>query len=218
MRALQRPLDLLLVLCSAPLWLPLMGCVAAAILMSGGRPMLHAQLRLGRDQRPFRMHKFRTLVVEHTPGATVAPDGDPRITPAGGFLRKWRLDELAQLFDVLRGAMSVVGPRPERPEHLQAVPEEIRRRVYSVRPGLTGPASVAFLAEDEYLAGVPDPVSTYCRVLLPAKLRMELDYLERWSLPGDLRIIARTARCLFSPAARRRSRHMIEQLAATGDR
>jgi lipopolysaccharide/colanic/teichoic acid biosynthesis glycosyltransferase len=86
--------------------------------------------------------------------------------------------------------------------------------VYSVRPGITGPAAIAFLAEDEYLASVPNPVDVYCRVLLPEKLRLELDYVERWTFATDLKLIAQTLLRVFSIQARRRSLRMIEQIAA----
>ncbi len=111
--------------------------------------------------------------------------------------------------------MSLVGPRPERLEHLQEIPVAVRQRVYAVRSGLTGPAAIAFRAEDEYLAALPDPVHVYFRILLPEKLRLELEYVEPWSLMTDLEIIVLTLLRVFSTSARRRSRQMIEQVAAT---
>jgi lipopolysaccharide/colanic/teichoic acid biosynthesis glycosyltransferase len=211
---MKRLLDVLLVLCSLPVTLPLMALVALWIALEGSGSVLHAQVRVGRGGREFLMHKFRTLHADREGGATVTPAGDPRITRPGRLLRPWRLDELPQLFDVLRGAMSLVGPRPERPEHLREIPAAVRQKVYSVRPGLTGPAAIAFLAEDEYLATVTDPVTAYCRILLPEKLRLELEYVERRSISTDLKIIAVTLVRVFSPQARRRSRAMIEQIVA----
>ncbi len=210
---LKRALDVLLVLASSPVWLPLGVGVALWVRLQDSGPVIYSETRVGRAGRAFVLHKFRTLV-HGARGPSVAPHGDPRVTRAGRFLRKWRLDELPQLLDVLRGAMSLVGPRPERAEHLAAIPAAIRRRVSSVRPGLTGPAAIAFLAEDEYLAGVTDPVRTYCQVLLPEKLRLELDYVERGTLLTDLRLIAATLWRVFSPRAHRRSLRMIERLAA----
>jgi len=146
-------------------------------------------------------------------GATVAPEGDPRITRSGTLLRRWRLDELPQLFNVLRGDMSIVGPRPERPEHLREIAEPVLNKVYSVRPGLTGPAAIAFIAEDTYLANMPDPLDTYCRVILPAKLRLETEYVGHWSLITDLRIIVKTIINVLSPLAYHRSLSMIMRVA-----
>ncbi|MDH3714782.1 MAG: sugar transferase [Gammaproteobacteria bacterium] len=211
---MKRVLDVLLVLSSLPVTLPLIGLVALWIVLDGSGSVIHAQVRVGRGGREFLMHKFRTLYADREGGATVTPEGDPRITRPGQFLRRWRLDELPQLFDVLRGVMSLVGPRPERPQHLRGIPAGVRQTVYSVRPGLTGPAAIDFLAEDDYLATVADPVDAYCRILLPEKLRLEREYVERRSALTDLRILALTLPRVLSAKARRRSRAMIEQIAA----
>jgi len=210
----KRILDILLAASSLPVALPLMALIATWIALDGSGSIIHSQARIGRGGRVFLMHKFRTLRADHEAGATVTPEGDTRVTRPGRFLRPWRLDELPQLFDVLRGVMSLVGPRPERPEHLREIPPGVREKVYSVRPGLTGPAAIAFLAEDEYLGTVPDPVGVYCRILLPEKLRLETEYVEHGSALTDLRIIALTLRRIFSANARRRSLAMIERIAA----
>jgi lipopolysaccharide/colanic/teichoic acid biosynthesis glycosyltransferase len=210
----KRIFDMALVLVTLPLSLPIMGLVALWVLVDGSGSIIHRQIRVGRGERKFPIHKFRTLKSGFEDGATVAPAGDPRITRRGRFLRKWRLDELPQVFNVLSGEMSLVGPRPELEQHLQQIPAGIRQRVYSVRPGITGPAAIAFLAEDEYLASVPNPVDVCCRVLLPEKLRLELDYVERWTFATDLKLIAQTLLRVFSIQARRRSLRMIEQIAA----
>lgn len=211
---LKRLFDVVLVIATLPLSLPLMGLIALWIMLDGSGSIIHSQLRTGRGGREFFMHKFRTLKSGIEGGATVAPEGDPRISRPGSFLRKWRLDELPQLFDVLAGEMSLVGPRPELPQHLNEIPAGVRKKVYSVRPGVTGPSAIAFLAEDEYLATVSDPVNVYCRILLPEKLRLELEYVESWSFVTDLRLIVQTLLNVFSNEARRRSRRMIEQIGA----
>lgn len=213
-RFFKRLFDLVLVLVTLPLLIPLMGLVALWVLLDGPGPVLHRQIRVGQGGREFLIHKFRTLLHHAETKPTVAPAGDPRITRPGRFLRKWRLDELPQLYDVLRGEMSLVGPRPEMPEHLQQIPAEVKKKIYSIRPGITGPAAITFLAEDEYLATVPDPVNVYCRILLPEKLRLELEYIERWSFTTDLKLIAQTLLRVFSPDAHRRSRRLIEQISA----
>lgn len=214
----KRIFDLTVVLLTLPLSFPLMVLVALWILLDGGRPVVHRQLRVGRGGEEFRIHKFRTLYADAEVKPTVAPMGDPRITRPGRFLRKWRLDELPQLVNVLRGEMSLVGPRPEMPEHLKAIPAGVREKIYCVRPGITGPAALAFIAEDEYLATTPDPVDVYRRVLLPEKLRIELDYVEHWTLSADLALIYQTALRVFSSEARRRSRRMIERIATAATR
>ena len=210
----KRIFDVMVVLVTLPLTLPLMGLVALWIMLDGAGPIVHRQLRVGRGGEEFLIRKFRTLYADAEVKPTVAPGGDPRITRPGRFLRKWRLDELPQVLNVLRGEMSLVGPRPEMAEHLQAIPASVRKKVYSVRPGITGPAAVAFLAEDEYLATVPNPVKVYREILLPEKLRLEFGYVEHWKFSTDLILIGQTALRLFSSEARRRSRHMIEQIAS----
>ncbi|HSS63691.1 MAG TPA: sugar transferase [Gammaproteobacteria bacterium] len=213
-RAVKRIFEVVLVLATLPLSLPIMGLVATWILLEGSGPVIHRQTREGQGGRAFLIHKFRTLTDDSGGKPTVAPEGDPRITRSGRFLRKWRIDELPQIFDVLRGEMNLVGPRPELPVHLKEIPATIRKKVYSVRPGITGPAAIAFLAEDEFLATVPEPAMVYCRILLPEKLRLELEYVEHWTFTTDLKIIVQTALQIFSAGARRRSRLMIEQMGA----
>ncbi len=210
----KRAFDLTLTLTTLPLWLPLMGLVALWLFVDGNGSVIHRQVRVGREGRAFRMHKFRTLLPNADEQPTVAPDGDPRITRPGAFLRRWRLDELPQIFDVLRGKMSLVGPRPEIPEHLKQIPASVKEKVFAVRPGITGPAAIAFLAEDAYLATIKDPVDVYCRVILPEKLRMELEYVERRSFATDLKLIVQTLLRVVSTEAHRESRDMIEQIAA----
>ena len=210
----KRAFDLTLIFVTLPVWLSLMGLVVLWLLMDGTGPVIQRSVRIGKGGRAFRMHKFRTLVPDADEQPTVAPDGDPRITRRGAFLRRWRLDELPQIFDVLRGRMSLVGPRPEMPEHLMEIPASVKERVYAVRPGITGPAAIAFLAEDDYLATATDPVEVYCRVILPEKLRVELEYVERWNFATDLKLIVQTLLRVVSTEAHRKSREMIEQIAA----
>lgn len=213
-RAVGRVLDLVLTLAILPLALPLMAGLALWIRLDSAGPAIHAQPRVGRGGRAFRLHKLRSMRAGPDPGRPIAPVGDRRITRAGRFLRRWRLDELPQLFDVLRGAMSLVGPRPERRENLIGISADALGRLQAVRPGLTGPAAIDFLAEDEALATVDDPLAAYRCIVLPAKVRIELDYLARWSLCADLRILAQTLARIGSAAARRRSLARIQALLA----
>lgn len=184
--------------------------LAALLLRAGGGPVLFAQRRLGRGGVPFTLHKLRTLST--TAGEPVAPAGDPRVTRLGRGLRRWRLDELPQLVDVLRGRMALVGPRPEVPANLTAVPAADLARVLAVRPGITGPTQLRFLAEDEVLAEVAEPARVYREVLMPAKVREDLAWLGRRTLRGDLAVLLRTPFVLASRRARARSRARVRAL------
>jgi lipopolysaccharide/colanic/teichoic acid biosynthesis glycosyltransferase len=145
---------------------------------------------VGRFGEPFVIHKFRTMRVE--PGAAITVGDDPRITRSGRLLRQAKLDELPQLWDVLRGAMSLVGPRPELLRYVELYPEPLKRAVLTVRPGITDPASLAYSHEAELLAVAADPEREYREVILPAKLRLSADYAAHASLASDLKLIART--------------------------
>ncbi|MFN3860924.1 MAG: sugar transferase [Roseateles sp.] len=172
------------------LLMPLLLLVALWVKLDSPGPVLFRQTRVGRHGVPFTIHKFRSMRVE--PGAAITVGEDPRITRSGRFLRASKLDELPQLWDVLRGAMSLVGPRPELPCYVALYPADLREQVLSVRPGITDPASLAFSHEAELLAAASDPEREYREVVLPAKLRLSADYAARASLRSDLRLIART--------------------------
>ena len=169
---------------------PLLLLSAVWIKLDSPGPVLFRQTRVGRHGVPFTIHKFRTMRVE--PGAAITVGADPRITRAGHFLRQTKLDELPQLWDVLRGAMSLVGPRPELPSYVVLYPADLRERVLAVRPGITDPASLAFSHEAELLAAAADPEREYREVILPAKLQLSAEYAAQATLATDLRLIART--------------------------
>lgn len=165
-------------------------------------PVFFRQERVGRGGRIFRIHKFRTMVVnapDRGPGITVGDDA--RITRAGRWLRSTKVDELPQLIDVLTGHMSLVGPRPELPRYVALYPPTLREQVLAVRPGITDPASLRYADEAALLASAADPEREYCDVLLPAKLRLSADYARRATFTTDLRVLAQTLR-LLSRAAR----------------
>lgn len=171
---------------------PLLLLTALWIRLDSPGPVLFRQTRVGRHGQPFTIHKFRTMRI--APGAALTVGADPRITRAGRWLRATKLDELPQLWDVLRGAMSLVGPRPELPRYVALYPAELRERVLAVRPGITDPASLAFSHEAELLAAAADPEREYVEVVLPAKLKLSADYAARASLATDLRLILATLR------------------------
>ena len=147
----------------------------------------------------------------------IAPEGDPRVTRIGAWLRHFRLDELPQLYDVLRGRMALVGPRPETPANLSAVDEEQLDRWLSVRPGVTGPTQLAFIAEDELLRQFASPTQTYRRVLVPAKVAHGIKWLATRTLASDLAVLPQTLVVLASRRARFRSRRHIEALLREGE-
>ncbi len=181
-RILKRGMDLVLGLLLLLLALPLMVMVTLAVLVSSGRPAFYRQERMGLDGRTFRILKFRSMRIdaEAATGAVWAKDDDPRSTPIGRVLRRFSLDELPQLINVLKGEMSLVGPRPERPELIREFREKLPRYMlrHRIPAGLTGWAQVNGLRGDTDLA---------------KRLKYDLEYLERWSLPRDLTILARTA-------------------------
>jgi lipopolysaccharide/colanic/teichoic acid biosynthesis glycosyltransferase len=175
--------------------------IAAAVRALYGPPVLHRGRRMGRGGREFEILKFRTMTVA-TGGSAVTAAGDPRVTRLGGWLRRTKLDELPQLVNVLRGEMSLVGPRPEDPRFARHYRDRYAA-VLSVRPGITGPAAVRFRHEEELLRGVADPEEHYEAVLLPAKLDLDLDYVRHHSIRVDLAILADTVRAVLSGSSGR---------------
>lgn len=180
--------------------LPILALVAFLLRMtSPGAPTLFAHTRAGLRGRPFRMLKFRTMVPNaHLLGPPVTQANDPRITRIGRILRKTKLDELPQLINVLRGEMSLVGPRPQVPEYVEEFYPDIPRAVIlSVRPGITGRTQVWLRHEEAVLAAQPDPIEFYKYDLLPRKVESDVLYVNGMSLLGDLKLLWMTfLRCL----------------------
>ncbi|HEX5719207.1 MAG TPA: sugar transferase [Thermoanaerobaculia bacterium] len=171
---------------SSPILLLTAGLVAAT---SSG-PVLFRQQRVGLNGRPFSLLKLRTMRVAPE-GSQLTTAGDVRITPVGRWLRRFKLDEIPQLWNVVRGDMSLVGPRPEVPRYVDESP--LWQQVLSARPGLTDPVTLRLRDEEALLAGVEDPESFYRERLLPWKLRGYRDYLERRSWATDLGVLGATA-------------------------
>lgn len=170
-----------------------MGLIAVAIVLTDGLPVLFRQTRVGRHGREFTLLKFRSM--RGAPkGASggFEPGQTGRVTGVGRLLRRTKLDELPQLFNVLRGDMSIVGPRPEVPRWT-AVHGEMWKVVLSVRPGLTDPASLAFSDEESMLAAAADPEAAYRDDVLPRKLRLAMEYARTRTVAGDVRIMVATA-------------------------
>jgi len=195
----KRLFDLLGAALALLLLAPLLLGVALWIRLDSPGPVFYRQERVGRHGVPFRIHKFRTMR-SGAAGLPLTVGADPRITRAGHFLRRTRLDELPQFIDVLRGRMSLVGPRPEVPRYVAHYPAALRERALAVRPGMTDPASLAFIDESKRLAAAADPEREYVEVILPAKLRCAADYAEHASLATDLRVLWQTLRALLRQA------------------
>jgi lipopolysaccharide/colanic/teichoic acid biosynthesis glycosyltransferase len=177
-----------MVLAGAPIAL----AIGAMVRLTSGSPIMFAGDRLGIDARVFKMYKFRTMTVGANQGAAVTRDADERVTAFGRFLRKWKLDELPQLINVVQGTMSLVGPRPESPRYLSVYTGE-RLTVLTVKPGITGPTQLAFRHEEKILRQ-GDFEDYYRDVLLPQKLALDLEYVRNRSLARDMKLILATAR------------------------
>lgn len=175
---------------------PLMLGIAAWIKLDSPGPVFFRQERVGRFGVPFRIHKFRTMV-HGGQGALITVGTDSRITRAGAFLRRAKLDELPQLIDVFCGAMSLVGPRPEVPRYVAMYPAALRDKVLSVRPGITDVASLEYRDENERLAQAADPEREYVDVVMPAKLKLAAHYVDHASLVFDLQLILKTVRLVW---------------------
>ena len=180
--------------------LPFLAVVAIAIKLDSSGPVLFCQCRMGRGFRRFRILKLRTMHIQ-LPGPAYTLGHDPRITRIGRLLRWLKVDELPQLWNVLRGDMSLVGPRPVVPE-LALEFEESYTRLLAVRPGLTDPASLKYYRENDLLDLLPDPKSYFKTVIIPDKLRLSEAYLERASVLTDLGVMARTAQVLVAAILR----------------
>lgn len=170
---------------------PLLAVVALliAIKMPGG-PVLFRQKRVGQYGELFTMVKFRSMTVAHG-GSSISVAGEERITPLGAKLRKYKLDELPELWNVLIGDMSFVGPRPDVPGYADKLVGE-DREILQLKPGITGPASLKYRNEEEILASVEDPIRYNDEVIFPDKVRINREYMEEWSFWGDIRIIFKT--------------------------
>jgi len=177
---------------------PLLGLIALLIKLDSKGPVFYRGKRVGRFGSPFRIFKFRSMVekAEELGGPSTASD-DPRLTKIGKFLKKYQLDELPQLINVLKGEMSLVGPRPEVKKYVDMMAEEERKTVLSVRPGMTDLASLWNFHEGEILKGSPDPEKTYMEKIRPTKIKLQLEYVKNRSFWLDLKIILKTILKIF---------------------
>lgn len=191
MNATQRTFDLVSSAAGLVLLAPLLLGLAVWIRLDSPGPIFFRGVRVGKGGAPFRIWKFRTMIVDAAArGAGITTRDDPRITRSGKFLRQYKLDELPQLWNVLRGEMSLVGPRPEDPRYV-ALYTPAQRAVLDVSPGITSAASLSFRHEEALLHGA-DWERTYTESVLPKKLDIELYYLRHRTLWSDLAIVGKT--------------------------
>ena len=194
----KRLFDLCCAAAGLVLLAPVLAAVALWVVWDSPGPAFFRQQRVGRAGRLFHIVKFRTMhprAEAAGPPLTVGADG--RITRAGHWLRRTKIDELPQLFNVLLGHMSLVGPRPEVPRYVALYPAGLREKVLSVRPGITDFASIEYRDESTLLARSTDPERTYREVVLPAKLALQARYVDEAGVLTDLRLIVRTLRAIF---------------------
>lgn len=216
----RRALDLVL---GAPALLvaaPLILILGLAVRLGSPGPAFFVQWRVGRHRRPIRVVKLRTMVRDaERLGSQVTAAHDPRVTPLGRLLRASKLDELPQLWNVVRGDMSLVGPRPEVERYIDALPPA-GERLFGVRPGVTGSASIAFRDEERLLEGVADRERAYREIVLPAKVEVALQDVDDQSLVHDLAILTRTVLAVLGmvpphPAFERVRVHLAGGVGAT---
>lgn len=176
---------------------PLFLMIILAIRLNSPGPAFYLQERVGKNRKPFRLFKFRSMHTDADKGNAITVGArDSRITSIGYYLRKFKLDELPQLINVLNGDMSLVGPRPEVKKFVDLYSED-QLKVLSVRPGLTDLASIEYRNENELLEGKSDPIDFYIKEIMPAKLRLNQYYIEHQSLGLDIKIIFKTLLCIF---------------------
>ena len=173
--------------------LPLMLLASLAVMTSRG-PIFFASNRVGQGRKRIRVLKFRTMFHRKDLGVQLTRRADDRVTEAGRFLRAWKIDELPQFINVVRGDMSLVGPRPDSAEFLDALPTHVRRVLSSIKPGITSVASMVFRNEEELLSRVPEKelTSYYVNTLLPEKISLDLEYASRASVLADLKLLLQT--------------------------
>jgi lipopolysaccharide/colanic/teichoic acid biosynthesis glycosyltransferase len=201
---MRRVIDVLFALCALIVFSPLMIAIAFLIKREDGGPVFYRGRRVGRSGAPFRMFKFRSMVLNaERLGGTATSDDDDRITRAGKLLRKYKLDELPQLINIVVGDMNLVGPRPEVQKYVDMY-SDLEREILTARPGITDWASIWNSDEGAVLAGSPDPERAYEELLRPTKLKLQMLYVRNRTFWTDLKIIIYTARKLvdkrFVPA------------------
>jgi len=196
-RVLKRLLDFGLSLIGLTMLGPLFGIIALAIILDSPGPVFYRGNRIGKDGTPFRILKFRTMVVHaDRMGSALTSGGDPRVTRVGRIMRKLKIDELPQLVNVLRGEMSLVGPRPESPGYVALYTSQ-QRQVLEAQPGITGLTQIRFRNEEALLRRYADVETAYIETIMPYKLSLDMEYIAQRSFLLDVKLVAQTVSCLF---------------------
>ena len=190
---IKRVFDFMFALLGLIILSPVLLVLSIMIKLSSRGAVFYSQYRVGRHGELFKLVKFRTMMkdAEKMDGGSITVAGDKRVTPVGGILRRWKLDELATLWNVLKGDMSFVGPRPDVPGYADQLEGEARK-ILSFRPGITGTSTLKYRNEEQLLASVSDPEKYNDEVIFPDKIRINLDYIDNWSFWGDIYIIFKT--------------------------
>lgn len=173
---------------------PFLLIIALIVVIDSPGGAIYKQERIGKNGKPFNIFKFRTMMKNTGLELTLANDG--RVTRVGGFLRKYKLDELPQLFNVLGGSMSLVGPRPEVRKYVEMYNEE-QKRVLSIKPGVTDMASIKYSDETSLMEDAEEMEKIYINVIMPDKLRLNLEYIDNLSIMNDIKIIFATIKKVF---------------------
>lgn len=188
---MKRLLDFFLAFCGFLLLFPFLIIISLLIAMDSRGSVIYKQRRVGRQNRDFTILKFRTMKINSDKEGLLTIGSDERITAIGKWMRKYKIDEIPQLINILKGEMSIVGPRPEVRKYVDLYSEE-EKRVLSVRPGLTDYASILYMNESEILAESENPEQKYMEEIMPHKLKLNLKYIDNQSIILDLRIIFST--------------------------
>lgn len=190
--AVKRAFDFAVALIGLLVLLPLFTVLALWIKLDSNGPVFFRQVRVGLNGVPFRIHKFRTMTQNAEIMGQLTVGNDMRVTRAGRLLRKYKLDELPQLIDVLAGSMSLVGPRPEVPKYVALYSDIEKSVIFSVRPGITDEASILLVDENDILSAHENPEQAYIELILPRKICMYLNYVKERTFLGDFSILLRT--------------------------
>ncbi|PQQ43069.1 glycosyl transferase [Photorhabdus luminescens] len=171
---------------------PILIMITIWIKVDSKGPIFFRQKRVGQYNQYFYIHKFRSMNTGSEQRGQLTVGNDPRITNSGKFIRKYKLDELAQLIDVIQGKMSLVGPRPEVPQFINKYPDDVRNKILSVKPGITDLASIEMIDENQILSKYKDPHQAYIDIIMPIKAKYYLEYIDNKSFLYDLIIIFKT--------------------------
>ncbi len=197
MSRIKRKFDLIFSFVGISLFLPVGALIALIVKIDDGGPIFYIQERVGQGGRHFKMIKFRTMIRDADKiGSAITIGNDSRITRVGRWLRRFKLDEFPQLFNVLKGEMSFVGPRPEVPKYV-ALYNDTEREVLNLVPGITDPASIIYRNENEILGKFRDPEKHYVEKIMPDKIRINLEYAKKANVLSDIFVILQTIGLLF---------------------